>query len=774
MTAVSRNSTTTTADTIIGNGFRGTTRWPGQNCVEAMLSHRASHLSLLQRARPLCGAALVASAVAILACGQAPETSHGRAESAPDEPFRWRETQAGETTLLDSSLPAFPTGLVVFDGREAPGQTPATYDAEQLNMLVRHMGATFHRQVPLLAPNDVAAHTGLAGVFSTLGSVVSTGAYPTMLARGGPGELAMYMDTEQLERRGYYPFTQSYCKSVGLGGPQFTLGKEFIRTTPYPWQKPGDALELAVDLQVAQSELRVRRGGQYVHTTALEPGDHAPIFQSSLFVYLIDQSRGVAVAVLWNLYDPRGPYSMGVGNDRHVFFYTTGIGSTDPSGVDLTQHFTVLAGEHAREPSAGYRSIKVRISHAQLREILAVLAGSTGLSLDPTHYSLSSVGLLNEMNFLYKDVPQNLPPAEREAYTCIADHDPQTFAKVGMRYRNFKATQVAAPTEYRGGLDGIDELGLVRGWACAREDAAPVSVRLATSAGQLAHVTASLAGERAIAEICGAGSAHRFEYRLTPEQLADHGGLRVGASVRGSDPLYTLQTFPGVNYVVPGGPPPELRGLLEGVFLGAGNRVVVTGWACAAGSPATLLVDLATSEGPLATVSANLTSEPGVSAACGGVAGGHRFELVLSGEQVRVLAGQKVVGTLRTLSGSASAPVANADAWPQVVPRFRGGFDGVDEQGLVRGWACALEREAPVQVAFHAGSTFVGQALAAEVAEDAVGVVCEGTSAHRFTFQLTPAQRSALTGATLDVRVTSGGVPVYTLEKYPGVVYAVR
>jgi hypothetical protein len=756
-------------------------------------------------------------------------TVHGDPQTQTDQ----RVTVSGSTAGVQ---------LVAYDGREAPYQLPATYDSDQLTLIARHMGVHFFEK-----PN----------------AVVQSG-----------GALELSIDTVQLHDDGYFPFSQAYCQQVGLGSSHFILGQEMNKTEVRPWLGGGGALNLAVDAQLPTSQLVVHDGSQYVSRSDLVNGGDAPISQMSFFVYLTDLVHGNIVAVLFNLYDPRGPYGHFIGNDHHTFFYST---SLDPT---LSSDFTIVSGAHHHEPF-GWDTVKVRIDADQLKSVLKQFPQDQPLSLDPNDYRLDSFGLLNEMNFLYAD-----------AANCIAAFDPNTSAKVDFGLRNLVVDVEPGPTAWRGANDGVSAVGLVRGWACEVGSDVPVTVRLSAGGQTLADVIAFEPGEAAIGQLCASGPAHRFSYQVRPGQLAGLAGQTVSAAVIDSGaPVLALQTFAGVNYALPGTmqqpppqaktfegwneglsagevvngwacqvgsdapvtvrlfaggqaladvvadlaaepavgqqcssgpshrfayavtaaqlaafagqtvsaavidqgapvftlnasadasytlpaamppppPPVELTGMLEGVFLSQDNHVWVQGWACVKGSPTPAVVEVP----GVGTVTANQASEWQVGAACGEATGGHRWSIDLSASQVSSLAGHSLTANIRDAALTQQLALPSAGAWPTDVPSFLGGFDGVGSDGVVRGWACAVGRDAPVQVTLQVGDTVLAAPTASEAAEALVGTLCNSGSAHRFTVQLSPQQISTFSGQRVVAQVDVAGESAYTLQTFDGIVYSV-
>jgi hypothetical protein len=627
--------------------------------------------------------------------------------------------------------------LVAYDGREAPYQLPSAYDPDQPTLISRHMGVHFFDDAQIVGPGDALAATGVDG--RLIGAAGTSSGFPTSVVQGADGALGMYIDTDQLHALSYFPFSQAYCQQVGLGSSHFILGQELQRTEVRPWSGGNGALSLSVDAELA---------------TSVVVGDGAPIFQISFFAYLTDTVNGSTLAILFNVYDPRGPYGRGIGNDHNTYFYTT---SVDPS---LSSDFTVVSGAHQHSPF-GWQTFEIRIDADQLRSMLGQFPQTQPLSLNPADYRLGSIGMLNEMNFLYADAAQ-----------CIASYDPATSAKVGFGLRGFKVDVEAAQPSWHGALDGVSPDGLVRGWACQTGSASPVTVRLSAGGQTLADLVADEAGEDAIGAICGAGTAHRFSYQPTPAQLSAFAGQTVGGAVLGSGT--PLQTFGGVNCALPAAqqqpPPVELDGNIEGVFMDADNNVWVQGWACVKGSPIPAVVSVA----GLGDATADELSEPAVGSACDEATAGHRWSIHLTAAQVVALGGQTLSAQVRDAAGTKQQALPVEGSWPVDVPSFFGGFDGVGSDGVVRGWTCAIGRDAALQVTLRVDSgSVLTTVTAGDSAEGAVGTLCHGSSAHRFTVQLTQDQQQGFAGETVTAEVDVAGAAVYALPKFDGIVYSV-
>lgn len=659
------------------------------------------------------------------------------------------QTSAGQA-LRSVVSPSDRPNLYVFQGGPQGTTQPAPTG---LTLFIRHLGLDFLLQRPAL-PSPVLAQVGAASSLPLIGATgtpSSLGSFATWQ----DDTFGVWLDSAPLAAQGLFPFSQAYCRQVGLGGPQFTLAAEVTSRQFFPWREPGAKLALAADLELPTSRLVVRtRAGALVARDRLDADQRAPIFQSSFFVYLQDTSATPTkvIAVLFNLYDPRGPYELGIGDDHSVSFFTASIGQRSPAGVDLTQLFTVERGAHEAGPWTGYRTFRVSISAAQLRALIARFP-SQGLSDDVTRYRLESVGLLNELNFLYAD-----------ANDCLPDFDSNTSAAVGLSLRRFTAEIVPPEPEARGYFDYVNADGVAVGWACRAGSPAPVTVRLRAAGG--AVVTTALADaatEPGVRAACGTGATrarHRFAVALTPQQRAAFQGQLLEAEVvdAAGHTALVLRKSPGASYVVPRGSP--YAGYFD--FVDADGLAV--GWACARSSPAPVAVRLVSARtGEVvasALADAASTDEAAVRAACGtqATAARHRFRVQLSDAQRRRFAGHR----LRAEGVDSGFPLPEGAGASYVVPpppTYAGYFDFVRPDGVAVGWACAQGHVAPVSVRLR---TAAGQAVADVVAdawsEEAVRVACgtEGTGAsHRFAFTLPPDVRARFAGQSLTGEVLS-------------------
>src|SRR6476646_6285030 len=75
--------------------------------------------------------------------------------------------------------------LVAYDGREAPYQLPASYDADQLTLISRHMGVHFFDNTQAVSPLDALAATGVDG--HLIGAAGPSSGFPTGVVQGADG-----------------------------------------------------------------------------------------------------------------------------------------------------------------------------------------------------------------------------------------------------------------------------------------------------------------------------------------------------------------------------------------------------------------------------------------------------------------------------------------------------------------------------------------------------------------------------------------------------------
>lgn len=311
-----------------------------------------------------------------------------------------------------------------------------------INVYARHLGLEFDKNLSSVDASLIQTKTGVTGGILYGSSQANiTSAVPTFISYNS-NELGFYIDTEDLSEISYFPLSENYCKKVGLGGPQMILEQNLIDKHIFPWSTDNKKFVLNVDFQLPTAEYKSRtKKGTFEVKNNMNSDDHAPVFQSSFFVYLQDTVSYKNIAVLFNLYNPRGPYSSAIGNDSYTLFYTSSITGDNSNDKLVNAEFSNEGSEFIKKPFSGYKNFKVSISNNQMQKILGRFAPRMGFTQDLSKVKVIFIGLLNE-----------LTPISQSSQ-CISDFVPQTYSKVGMSFKNFShAVEAITPPNAASGI----------------------------------------------------------------------------------------------------------------------------------------------------------------------------------------------------------------------------------------------------------------------------------------------------------------------------------
>jgi hypothetical protein len=196
----------------------------------------------------------------------------------------------------------------------------------------------------------------------------------------------------------------------------------------------------------------------------------------------------------------------------------------------------------------------------------------------------------------------------------------------------------ASRSEPIGWIDGgswVNGQYNVSGWACDRGSSRPVGVALLDpGTGQpIATAMADIPSEPAVAAACGAVNAWNLRFNLALAGWREESIVGKPIRVQVTSSLYPSVSRPLWNSGALAFPDNGVRGYIDGASWD-GSRVVVSGWACAAGVSQSIAVHVYAG-GPAGTGSwvtagtANGWSEPAVAQACGGGSGAYRYGLTV-------------------------------------------------------------------------------------------------------------------------------------------------
>lgn len=426
------------------------------------------------------------------------------------------------------------------------------------HMWIRHLGNQFLNNK--VSVSSIESYTGIkAPVIGATRSDLAFGV-PTFLQRNG-SEYGMYFNTKELNQTTItmefppignlpaetvnsplIPFNTRYCKAVGLGAPQFTVGHNVSSKSIHPWKSQDSFLEFKVDVKVPISVIS---------------GNLPPVFISSFYIYISDVSNpGSTIAFLANIFDYRGQPEGAIGHDNHVYFMSTPLGnvplytSGEPK-IYWTKDLYDTIGEPIQKDSfTEYKKFGIRINKIQLLNIIKVFKSSLGtkiqLSEDVKNYQLGAYGLLNEMNYHYQS-----PASE-----CVANFDTNSYAQTGLAFRNFEVlvSKSSYDEDYKGGFEGFIDDKTLSGWACKKGNPTSQQVQIYTNQQAVASIKADLVAEPAVyKDQCQSGSVyHRFKYVLSDEQKLNLGGQTFFADIyEGQNSKHTLRKYPGLTYIAP-------------------------------------------------------------------------------------------------------------------------------------------------------------------------------------------------------------------------------
>lgn len=426
------------------------------------------------------------------------------------------------------------------------------------HMWIRHLGDQFLRNKLEIA--NVGSYTGIdAPIIGASRSDLGFG-IPTFLQKRN-NEYGMYFNTRELNKTTItmdfpaigntpagsvtsplIPFDTRYCKAVGLGAPQYTVGHNVSSKSIYPWKNQDSYLEFKIDLKVPHSVVN---------------GKLPPVFISSFYIYISDISNpGSTVAFLANIFDYRGQPEGAIGNDNHVYFMSAPLGdvpiftSGEPK-VYRTKDLYDTIGESIQKSAFNeYKKFGVRISNSQLLNIIKVfksaLGGRIKLSEDVKNYQLGAYGLLNEMNYHYQS----------PAAACIPNFDVSSYAEAGLAFRNFEVlvSKSSFDDNYTGGFEGFIDDKTLSGWACKKGNSSSQKIQIYTNQQAVTMVQANLISEPAVyKDQCQSGSMyHRFKYTLTEEQkqkLSEQ--IFFADIVEDQQSKHVLKKYPGLSYMLP-------------------------------------------------------------------------------------------------------------------------------------------------------------------------------------------------------------------------------
>jgi hypothetical protein len=208
-------------------------------------------------------------------------------------------------------------------------------------------------------------------------------------------------------------------------------------------------------------------------------------------------------------------------------------------------------------------------------------------------------------------------------------------------------------------------------------------------------------------------------------------------------------------------------GNIEGISL-SGVQYYLNGWACAKTYPGSIALHVylggyAGGGGTLAfSGTANVASEPGLSAACNSVGSAFRFSIPIPYSVTQSYGNQSIYVHGISPFGLGNSLIGNSGTYhvPAVDHSITGWVSGVVQENseyYLRGWACARTYAGSVDVHFYAGGpagsgTFVTAVTANQATDGSVAAACNSSgTAYGFSILLSAATRIQFGGQTIYV-----------------------